>query len=123
MNSSVISQSQLSTFKVVIIGDKSVGKTSIVKRYVEKSFSLVTEGTIGAQFFSQIVNVTPEGAIDKVPIKLQIWDTAGEEKFRSLTPMYYKNAAAVALVYDSTNEESFDSVSKWVKEIDDNRTN
>lgn len=52
MNSSVISQSQLSTFKVVIIGDKSVGKTSIVKRYVEKSFSMVTEGTIGAQFFS-----------------------------------------------------------------------
>ena len=94
------------TFKVVIIGDKSVGKTCIVKRYIERSFSSLNEATIGAQFFSQIVSVQSKednSGDSKTDIKLQIWDTAGEEKFRSLTPMYYKNAAAVILVYDCTN--------------------
>ena len=51
---------------------------------------------------------------------MQIWDTAGEEKFRSLTPMYYKNAAAVVLVYDCTNLDSFESVGKWMREIEEN---
>jgi GTPase SAR1 family protein len=53
-------------------------------------------------------------------VKLQIWDTAGEEKFRSITPMYYKNAGAVALIYDSTSEESFISIGRWVSEIENN---
>ena len=126
MNSSTLSATgtiQVQTFKVVIIGDKSVGKTSIVRRFVEKSFSHVTEGTIGAQFFSQHITVRSDAALVPQNVKLQIWDTAGEEKFRSLTPMYYKNAAAVALVYDSTNEETFLSIEKWVREIEENRTN
>lgn len=58
----------------------------------------------------------------KTEVKLQIWDTAGEEKFRSLTPMYYKNSSAVILVYDTTNIETFESISKWIKEIEEHRT-
>ena len=53
---------------------------------------------------------------------MQIWDTAGEEKFRSLTPMYYKNSSAVILVYDSTSLETFEAIHKWVKEIEEHRT-
>ena len=55
-------------------------------------------------------------------MKLQIWDTAGEEKFRSLTPMYYKNAQAVILVYDQSSIDSFESLQKWIKEIEDHWT-
>ena len=55
-----------------------------------------------------------------MPVKLQIWDTAGEEKYRSLTPMYYKNADAVFLVYDSSSKDTFDSLSRWMKDIEDN---
>ena len=55
-------------------------------------------------------------------VKLQIWDTAGEERFRSVAPMYYKNAAAIILVYDSTNKGSFDGLNRWLEEIDNNAT-
>ncbi len=120
MNDSIVSSKNQSVFKVVFIGDKAVGKTSIVKRYCDKQFSQVTESTIGASFFSHMIEINDENG--PIPIKLQIWDTAGEEKFRSLTPMYYKNSAAVICVYDSTAKETFDSLTKWIKEIEDHRT-
>jgi Ras-related protein Rab-5C len=110
------------TFKVVLIGDSSVGKTSLVNRYIEGKFQEKLDSTIGAQFFSKIIDLNVHAqtglineanssdssismknkGLERVRIKLQIWDTAGEERFRSVTPMYYKNAAAVILVYDRT---------------------
>ena len=110
------------TFKVVLIGDSSVGKTSLVNRYIEDKFQEKLDSTIGAQFFSKIIDLNVHSqtglineavssdssisiknkGLERVRIKLQIWDTAGEERFRSVTPMYYKNAAAVILVYDRT---------------------
>lgn len=108
------------TFKLVIIGNKSVGKTSLVKRYTDNTFTNSVESTIGAQFCSKIVVLEPTPG-NEVRVKLQIWDTAGEEKFRSITPMYYKNANAVVLVYDVTNEGSFESLSSWYQEVDDKR--
>jgi small GTP-binding protein len=105
-----------------MIGDKSVGKTSIVKRYTENTFSTGTESTIGAQFTSKVIEIAPSGVVP-VEVKLQIWDTAGEEKFRSITPMYYKNAASVILIYDITSEDTFTSISRWVSEIENNGAN
>jgi len=109
-------------FKVVLVGDKAVGKTSIVKRYVEDTFEPGVDSTIGASFFSKVVSVKAEGGGLPTDVKLQIWDTAGEEKFRSLTPMYYKNASAVLCVYDCCSKDSFESVGKWAKEIEDKGT-
>lgn len=94
-------ESKQPVFKVVLIGDKSVGKTSLVRRLIDNHFSLMTESTIGTQFCSKVVTVCSGEAL--VEIKLQIWDTAGEEKFRSVTPLYYKNSAAVLIVYDVTD--------------------
>ena len=112
---------QAISFKTVLIGDKSVGKTSIAKRYIENTFNDHTEATIGAAFFSKMVSVSLEDE-PSVLVKLQIWDTAGEEKFRSLTPMYYKDAAGIIMIYDITNKDTFESLTKWAKEIDNNRT-
>ena len=90
-----------------MIGDKSVGKTSIVKRYIDNFFTVMTESTIGTQFCQKTVSVKHPLTTEPTDVRLQIWDTAGEEKFRSVTPMYYKNASAVMIVYDITDEESF----------------
>lgn len=101
-----------------MIGDKSVGKTSIVQRYTDKKFSHQTESTIGTTFCSKILQV--QASLDKpsVNVKLQLWDTAGEEKFRAVTPMYYRGASAVVLVYDSTDEITFQALERWLKEIE-----
>ena len=98
----------------------------------------MTESTIGASFSQKVVTVSShakdamifsEETKDNKPdsltqadasVRLQIWDTAGEEKFRSITPMYYKNASAIILVYDITNLQTFQALGKWVEEIDKN---
>ena len=63
-----------------------------------------------------------EGSINEGKIKLQLWDTAGEERFRSLTPMYYKTAQAILISFSLTSAESFESLDKWVKDVDQNAT-
>ena len=102
-----------------MLGDVCVGKTCIVNRYVSDSFSS-TEATVVAGFSSKFLTVNPTD--DPVPtkIKLQIWDTAGSEKFRSLSQIYYKKAAAVCLTYDVTSMASFEALAHWVKELEDN---
>lgn len=75
------------------------------------------EATIGSNFSSKIETVKPQGVVQPVKVKLQIWDTAGSEQFRSLTPIYYKGAAAVCLVYSSTSKESFENLQYWVEEL------
>jgi len=100
--------------KVVLLGDSGVGKSSLVVRYVEGVFSNVVKSTIGASFFTK--RLTVNGA----KVKLQIWDTAGQERFRSLAPMFYRGAAAAIVVFDITNEASFEKLKSWVTEL---RTN
>jgi len=102
--------------KIVLLGDTGVGKTSIVLRYVEQRFSNTSTPTIGASFLTKTIWVNENR------IKLQLWDTAGQERFRSLAPMYYRGAAAALLVYDVTDEESFEQVKDWVKELRHNST-
>ncbi|KAI8142189.1 small GTPase superfamily, partial [Fennellomyces sp. T-0311] len=88
-----------------------VGKTSMVVRYVQKTFSTSSTSTIGASF------MTKKLTVDDCQVRLQIWDTAGQERFRAMAPMYYRGAHAAILVYDITSEESFLDMNTWVEEL------
>ena len=101
-------------FKYIIIGDSHVGKSSIMTQFIDKKFNYNHDMTIGVDFSSTIIN------IDKRKIKINIWDTAGQEAFRSITRSYYKASAAIILVYDITNIQSFNSLNRWYDEIKNN---
>ncbi|XP_065013092.1 uncharacterized protein LOC103989683 isoform X4 [Musa acuminata AAA Group] len=98
------------TFKLVLLGDVRVGKTSLVLRYVNNVFSEKQETTVQASY------LTKRLVIGGVPITLSIWDTAGQERFHALGPIYYCDAD-VLLVYDITDTDTFLRVRKWVKEL------
>ena len=100
--------------KLVLLGDSGVGKTSIVTQYVSGSAPENVNPTIGAAF------VTKDVLIDGQQLELLIWDTAGQEVYRGLAPMYYRSALIAFIVYDVTKAESFDSVSYWIKELKTN---
>ena len=101
----------IQSFKFILIGSSGVGKTAILKRLVEDSFSDESQSTIGVEFDSTIINV------DDQKVKLQIWDTAGQERFRSIAKAYYRNAVGVILVFDITERKSFDDLSSWLNDI------
>ncbi|CAG2180715.1 unnamed protein product, partial [Oppiella nova] len=101
-------------FKLIIVGDSCVGKTSILQRFHGETYLPVSVPTIGIDF--RIRTITIENKI----IKLQIWDTSGQEKYDSITTSYYRGALGVLLVYDITNRKSFDNIkSRWIKHIND----
>ena len=106
--------------KVLIIGDSNVGKTSILFRYVFNKFDDNNMPTLGAGFKTKIVKFEDEGG-NSGEIKLNIWDTAGQEKFDSLTKMYFKGAEAALIVYDVTNNLSFEKAQKWVRDLDESK--
>lgn len=99
--------------KVVLLGDTGVGKSSLVLRFAQDTFKPFSESTIGASFMSKTVSNDSGGP----PIKFQIWDTAGQEKYHSLAPMYYRGAAAAIVVYDITAKSSFTTLKNWVREL------
>ncbi|CAL9134376.1 unnamed protein product [Musa acuminata var. zebrina] len=99
------------TFKLVLLGDGRVGKTSLVLRYVNNVFSEKQEATVQAFYLKKHL------VIEGVPVTLSIWDTAGQERFHALGPIYYRDADAALLVYDITDNDSFLRVRKWVKEL------
>lgn len=109
-------QTQISMlqFKLVLLGDSSVGKSSIVHRFVKDSFDEFRESTIGAAFLSQTIKLEKQ---DDVTIKFEIWDTAGQERYKSLAPMYYRNANAALIVYDITQPDSLAKAQSWVDEL------
>ncbi|KAL6076940.1 Ras-related protein Rab-21 [Balamuthia mandrillaris] len=98
-------------FKVVLLGEGSVGKTSLVTRYVQNKFNEKHVTTIQASFLSKRLN------IDGERINLAIWDTAGQERFHALGPIYYRESNGALLVYDITDNNSFIKVKNWVKEL------
>jgi len=98
-------------FKILIIGNSSVGKTSFLFRYAEDSFTSAFVSTVGIDFKVKTV-IRKEKRM-----KLQIWDTAGQERYRTITTAYYRGAMGFILMYDVTNEESFNSVQDWVTQI------
>ncbi|CAG0918540.1 unnamed protein product [Notodromas monacha] len=99
------------TFKVVLLGEGCVGKTSLVIRYVEDKFNDKHVSTLQASFLSKKLNLNGTRA------NLAIWDTAGQERFHALGPIYYREANGAVLVYDITDEDSFTRVKNWVKEL------
>ena len=98
--------------KIVLLGDVNVGKTSIASRYCKNSFNEHHINTIGGAYQQQKV-VLENGAM----IKLHIWDTSGQERFRAMTNLYYRDAQVALLTYDITNESSFTSIDFWIKEL------
>ncbi|KAG9509300.1 Ras-related protein Rab-3 [Fragariocoptes setiger] len=98
-------------FKILIIGNSSVGKTSFLFRYADDSFTSAFVSTVGIDFKVKTVHRRNKR------VKLQIWDTAGQERYRTITTAYYRGAMGFILMYDVTNEESFNSVQDWVTQI------
>ena len=100
--------------KVVLIGETRVGKTSIINRYISDNFSSSLSPTPGASFTAKTVFIKDYNQ----SIKFEIWDTAGQEKYRALAKVFYKNAAVCILVYDIINKKSFDELKNyWINEI------
>ncbi|KAG7507119.1 ras-related protein Rab-5C-like [Solea senegalensis] len=98
-------------FKLVLLGESAVGKSSLVLRFVKGQFHEFQESTIGAAFLTQTV------CLDDTTVKFEIWDTAGQERYHSLAPMYYRGAQAAIVVYDITNTDTFARAKNWVKEL------
>jgi len=95
-------------FKYIIIGDTGVGKSCLLLQFTDKRFQQVHDLTIGVEFGARMIT------IDGKQIKLQIWDTAGQESFRSITRSYYRGAAGALLVYDITRRETFNHLTSWL---------
>ena len=98
--------------KIVLLGNINVGKTSIASRYCKNSFNEHHINTIGGAYQQQKV-VLSNGAI----VKLHIWDTSGQERFRAMTNLYYRDAQVALLTYDITNEASFTGIEFWIEEL------
>lgn len=97
-------------FKYIIIGDTGVGKSCLLLQFTDKRFQPVHDLTIGVEFGSRMITVGGK------EIKLQIWDTAGQEAFRSITRSYYRGAAGALLVYDITRRETFNHLTSWLED-------
>jgi len=98
-------------FKVVLLGEGCVGKTSLVLRYVENKFNDLHISTLQASYLNKKLNINGKR------VNLAIWDTAGQERFHALGPIYYRDSNGAILVYDITDEDSFQKVKNWVKEL------
>lgn len=99
-------------FRIIMLGDSTVGKSSLLKRYTEDLFLDTINQTVGVDFYVHFLEVEPG-----VRVKLQFWDTAGQERFRSVTRSYYRNSVGGLLVFDITNRKSFEHIREWHAEV------
>ncbi|XP_018603350.1 ras-related protein Rab-42a [Scleropages formosus] len=99
-------------FRIILLGDSTVGKSSLLKRFTDGVYSDVADPTVGVDFYARSLDIEPA-----VKIKLQLWDTAGQERFRSITTSYYRNSVGGLLVFDLTNRKSFEHVREWHREV------
>ena len=110
-----MSDDQKHVFKVLLLGDSTVGKTCFLMRFTENTFQEIHMSTIGLDYrFKKMTLENQEVAT------VQIWDTAGQDRFRAITKNYYKGAHGILLIYDVTNQKSFDNVKNWVGQIREN---
>ncbi|KAJ3563649.1 hypothetical protein NPX13_g8123 [Xylaria arbuscula] len=98
-------------FKVVLIGDSGVGKSNLLSRFTRNEFNLDSKSTIGVEFATRSIQV------DSKTIKAQIWDTAGQERYRAITSAYYRGAVGALLVYDISKHQTYENVTRWLKEL------
>ena len=101
--------------KILTLGDTGVGKTSIIQKFVNDKFSQNMLSTIGVDFQSKII------MIDNTKVKLKIWDTTGQERFKTLTSQYYNGADGALLIFDVTNKESFERINFWMNELNEKK--
>jgi len=99
-------------FKLLLIGDSGVGKSCLLLRFADDTYTDSYISTIGVDFKIRTIE------LDRKTIKLQIWDTAGQERFRTITSSYYRGAHGIIVVYDVTDQESFNNVKQWLQEIE-----
>ncbi len=102
------------TCQILLIGDSSVGKTSLIQRYANGIFKEEYLATVGLDYY------TKQEMINNINVLVKLWDTAGQERFKALTPNYFRNAEGVVLVYDVTNSESFENLKFWINSIKSN---
>ena len=101
--------------KIIVVGDIAVGKTCFIHRYISNTFTEEHKSSMGCEYKQKQVDIDGETSAN-----LQIWDTAGEERFMSVTRQYYKDSHGAMVVYDLTNEKTFKMMDKWIKELKDN---
>ncbi|KAF9626410.1 hypothetical protein IFM89_033229 [Coptis chinensis] len=106
-----LKRESLEKYKVVFVGDKLVGKTSIINRFMYDKFEITYQATIGVDLLSKMMY------LEDRTVRLQLWDTAGQERFRSLIPSYIQGSSAAVIVYDVTSCQSFLNTSKWIEEV------
>ncbi|KAH7648834.1 RAB6 [Cryptosporidium xiaoi] len=110
-----INRNQISKFKFVFLGEQSVGKTSIITRFMYDTFDNNYQATIGIDFLSKTLY------LEDRTIRLQLWDTAGQERFRSLIPSYIRDSSVAVVVYDITNRSTFLNTTKWIEDVRNER--
>ncbi|KAF2152289.1 ras-domain-containing protein [Myriangium duriaei CBS 260.36] len=107
----------LRKYKLVFLGEQSVGKTSLITRFMYDSFDNTYQATIGIDFLSKTMY------LEDRTVRLQLWDTAGQERFRSLIPSYIRDSSVAVVVYDISNAKSFAQTRKWVDDVRSERGN
>ncbi|KAH9981739.1 ras-domain-containing protein [Russula compacta] len=112
-----VSSGTLKRTKIVLLGDQSVGKTSLITRFMYDTFDNTYQATIGIDFLSKTLY------LDDRTVRLQLWDTAGQERFRSLIPSYIRDSTVAIVVFDITNRQSFLSTTKWIEDVRSERGN
>lgn len=109
---------QMIDIKLILLGDISVGKSSIIGRYIDNSFSDDYQCTLQVEMKTKIIDIDLD-----TKVKMNIWDTVGQEKFRNLTKQYYRNCQGAIIVFDLTRKDSFDGVQKWIDDLEDYNAN
>lgn len=107
----------LKKFKLVFLGEQSVGKTSLITRFMYDSFDTTYQATIGIDFLSKTMY------LEDRTVRLQLWDTAGQERFRSLIPSYIRDSSVAVVVYDITSKKTFEQTKKWIDDVRGERGN
>ncbi|KAH7068868.1 ras family-domain-containing protein [Paraphoma chrysanthemicola] len=123
----------LKKFKLVFLGEQSVGKTSLITRFMYDSFDNTYQATIGIDFLSKVrlfqrysilhLTLAQTMYLEDRTVRLQLWDTAGQERFRSLIPSYIRDSSVAVVVYDITNKKTFENTRKWVDDVRGERGN